>query len=291
MKVLVIGGDGMLGHRLLEGLAADHEVRGTLRRDLREYEAFGRFHPGNAVGGVDVRDLGAVRQAMQDFGPDVVINAAGVVKQRGEASEAVPSIEINSLFPHLLAAQCRDAGAPLIHYSTDCVFSGSKGAYRESDIPDPVDLYGRSKLLGEVDAGNCLTLRTSMIGPELSRKTGLIEWFLSQSGRVAGYTRAVFSGLTTEEHVRVVGLVLKSIRNRRLAAHGVFHVAGPPISKYDLLCMVAERLGLDTRIDPVDSVVIDRSLDASRFRAEFGYAPPGWREMVDEMAFTLRSES
>lgn len=262
---------------------------GTLRKRLSDYATYGRFTARNAFGGVDVRHIEAVRGAISKFGPDVVINAAGVVKQRGEAFEAIPSIEINALFPHRLAVECEAAGAALIHYSTDCVYSGAKGGYCESDIPDPIDLYGRSKLLGEVDTGNCLTLRTSMIGPELARKTGLIEWFLSQSGPVLGYQCAVFSGLTTAEHVRVVRQVLKGVRNRALATRGLYHVAGLPISKFDLLCMVAERLGLKTRIDPDKRVVIDRSLDGTRFREACGYSPPGWGEMIDEMALSLRS--
>src|SRR6185503_15884533 len=106
-------------------------------------------------------------KALADFRPDAVVNAAGVVKQRGEAAEAIPSIEINALFPHRLAVACGELGAYLIHYSTDCVFSGRTGNYSESDMPDPVDLYGRSKLLGEVSGPGCLTLRTSMIGLQL----------------------------------------------------------------------------------------------------------------------------
>lgn len=289
MRVLIIGGDGMLGHCLLTALASSHEVKVSLRSPLQAYAALGMFHAGNAAGGIDVRDIAAVRGLLHEFEPDAVVNAAGVVKQRGEASEAIPSIEINSLFPHRLAAECRNVGAALIHYSTDCVFSGSKGNYRESEIPDPLDLYGRSKLLGEVEADNCLTFRTSMVGLELTRKTGLIEWFLSQEGSVAGYTRAVFSGLTTAEHARVLQRVLAAMRNRLLPASGLFHLAGNPISKCELLTMLTKQSGLDKRIIPDDRLVVDRSLKASKFKDAYGYSAPSWGEMIDELAATLRS--
>lgn len=279
MRILIIGGDGMLGHQLLRHLGAQHEVRATLRRPLDEYPA-GLFSPANAVGGIDVRDAMAVRGVLTSFRPDAVVNAAGIIKQRDEANAAIASIEVNALFPHRLAALCRAAGAYLVHYSTDCVFSGSKCAYTESDAPDPVDLYGRSKLLGEPTGEGCLTLRTSMIGPELSRKTGLLEWFLAQKGSVPGYRRAVFSGLTTLEHARIVERVLE--RPPRIS--GLYHVSGEAIAKYDLLRMIARHFALATEVLPDDAVVIDRSLDSSRFRAAFGYRPPSWEEMIAELA-------
>ena len=279
MRVLVFGGDGMLGHQVQRRLAARHEVRATLRRPLREYPESASFGAA-AVGGVDVRDEQSVRAALDAFRPQAVVNAAGIVKQRDDANAAVASIEVNALFPHRLAALCREAGAYLIHYSTDCVFSGGKGGYAESDAPDPADLYGRSKLLGELAGAGCLTLRTSMIGPELSRKSGLLEWFLSQKGSAPGYRRAVFSGLTTLEHARVIERVLE--RPSRIS--GLYHLSGAAIAKYDLLRMIARHFGLATEVLPDGAVVIDRSLDSSRFRATFGYQPPSWEEMISELA-------
>src|SRR5262249_32316179 len=135
------------------------------------------------------------------------------VKQRSEASAAIPSLEINSLLPHRLALVCAAAGARLVHLSTDCVFSGRKGAYTESDPPDADDLYGRSKYLGEVASPGCLTLRTSIIGRELSRKTGLLEWLLSQRGAtVKGFRSAIFSGFTTHEMGRIIERLLTGSR-------------------------------------------------------------------------------
>lgn len=284
MRILVIGGDGMLGHRLLADLLATHETRVTLRRPVAEYAARGLFSDANAYGGIDVRDEAALRRAVGVFRPDAVVNAAGVIKQRGDSADAIGCIEVNALFPHRLARLCAEHEAYLVHYSTDCVFSGRSGRYSEKDFPDPVDLYGRSKLLGEPEAANCITLRTSMVGFELGRSTGLLEWFLSQKGRVQGYRRAVFSGLTTIEHARIVKIILAQQQRKT----GLYHVAADPISKFDFLCMVKRHLKLATDIASDDSVVIDRSLDASRFRQDFGYSPPTWDHMVGELATTGR---
>jgi dTDP-4-dehydrorhamnose reductase len=283
MRVLIVGGDGMLGHQLLRCLGIRHEARATLRKSLDQYPG-AVFSPANATGGVDVRDADALRRALAEFRPEAVVNAAGIVKQRDQASAAVECIEVNALFPHRLAALCREVSAYLIHFSTDCVFSGRKGAYTEDDIPDATDLYGRSKLLGEVAGPGCITLRTSMVGTELSRMTGLLEWFLAQKGSVPGYRRALFSGLTTLEQARVVERVLRQTPRQS----GVYHVSGAAIAKFDLLRIIARQFGLATQVVPDDSVVVDRSLDSSRFREAFSYSAPSWEEMIAELASLAR---
>jgi len=281
MRILILGGDGMLGHRLLLHFGSRHEVRVTLRRALADYAGSGLFHAGNSSDGIDVRDFEAVRRVFAGFRPDAVINATGIVKQRAEAKDALPSIEINSLFPHRMAQLCADAGARFVHMSTDCVFSGGRGNYLESDPPDAGDLYGRSKLLGEVSQPPCITLRTSIIGRELYRKTGLFEWFLAQRGRsISGFRRAIFSGFTTHEMARVIERVLTGPG----PVHGLYQVSATAINKYDLLCAIRERMALDITINPDDVFVCDRSLDSTRFRADFAYMPPSWPEMIDELA-------
>src|SRR5688572_5016244 len=181
MRVLIFGGDGMLGHQLLRHLGPRHETRVTLRRDLADYARFGLFNRDNAYDRTDARDAARVAAVVSGFGPDAVVNAAGIVKRRQDAGDL--SEEVNARFPHRLAELCREHASRLVHLSTDCVFSGEKGNYAESDRPDPVDLYGKTKLDGEVNAPGAITLRTSMIGTELDRKTGLVEWFLAQKGR------------------------------------------------------------------------------------------------------------
>ena len=280
MRVLILGGDGMLGHRLLLHLRDRHEVKVTLRRDLEAYAGFGLFDKENSYPNVDVRSEDRLLETVADFRPEAVVNAAGIVKQRDAAKEYLPSLEINALLPHRLAVICQAAGARLVHVSTDCVFSGRRGNYTEKDVPDAEDLYGRTKLLGEVGDPPCITLRTSIIGLELSRKGSLIEWFLDQEGDIKGFTRAIYTGLTTAEMSRVIERVL--VEHPELS--GVWQVASEPISKYDLLSRFAGILGReDVRIVPDDAVEIDRSLSALEFQGATGYHPPGWEQMLAEL--------
>jgi dTDP-4-dehydrorhamnose reductase len=284
--VLILGGDGMLGHRLLAHLAPRHEVRVTLRRPLDDYARFGLFDRNNSLPDVDVRDAAALDRAVAGFAPDAVVNATGIVKRRADPRIDITSMEVNAIAPHLVQRVCRGRRARLVHLSTDCVFSGKKGNYSEQDRPDPEDVYGLSKLLGETGGPGVLTLRTSMIGPELDRKTGLVEWFLSRRDAaepVSGWRRAVFSGFTTAELARLIEMLL----TRHPAAAGLYHASAAAISKYDLLAGLERRLGLGIAIEPADEPVIDRSLDSTRFRAAFGYAPPAWDAMLDELAADL----
>lgn len=284
MRILVLGGDGMLGHQLLRQLATHHEIYVTVRRDSKSYDAFGLFDGKRTYFGVDAHSPERLQEIMATCRPETVINAIGVVKQRAEANDAIQSIEINALLPHRLAVLCEAAGARLIHFSTDCVFSGRRGKYRETDFADAEDLYGRAKYLGEPGGKHCLTLRTSFIGRELARKAGLLEWFLAQRGRVKGYTKAVFSGFTTLEMTRIINKVLTA----PIPLSGVYHVSSEPISKFDLLTMIRDALSLRTEIEPYDGFQCDRSLDSSRFREALPYRPPGWKAMVEELAQDIR---
>jgi dTDP-4-dehydrorhamnose reductase len=284
MRVLILGGDGMLGHRLLRQFAPRHETRVTLHQPLDAYRQFGLFDRGNAYDSIDVLDAARIIEIFSDFKPQAAINAAGIVKQRADMKDEVLSVEINGLFPHLLARVCREHGTRLIHLSTDCVFSGKQGNYNENDRPDPEDVYGFSKLLGETDGRGALTLRTSMIGPELQRKTGLVEWFLAQKGKmVQGWRQAIFSGFTTAELARLIEKLIATHPD----AHGLYHASSAPISKLDLLSALNRRLRLGTSIVPDDAFKCDRSLDSTRFRTAFGYVPPTWDSMLEELAAEL----
>jgi dTDP-4-dehydrorhamnose reductase len=279
VRILILGGDGMLGYQLLAWLQPRHEVRCTVRLDLACYEEFGLFTQAITSGGVDVRSTERLVEVLADFQPEAVINCVGIVKQRPTAKESIPSLEINALLPHRLAVLCQAAGARLIHLSTDCVFSGKKGGYLESDPSDAEDLYGRTKFLGEVHDPHCLTLRTSIIGRELSRKKSLLEWFLAQNGSVRGFRRAIYTGFTTLEMSRIIETMLTRFPH----ASGVYHVSSEPINKYDLLCLFREKFGHQIEIIPDETFVCDRSLDSARFREAFGYSPPAWNEMVTEL--------
>jgi dTDP-4-dehydrorhamnose reductase len=280
MRILVLGGTGMLGHKLWQTLAGRFDAYVTFRRSPAVYARSGLYDLSHAVGHVSAQDFDSITRAVADVRPDMVINCIGVVKQDAAAKDPYTTISINALLPHRLALLCRAAGARLIHISTDCVFSGRKGDYGEGDTPDAEDLYGRTKLLGEVTGAGCLTLRTSMIGRELAGAHGLVEWFLSQAGgRVRGFRRAVFSGFTTAALAAVIADIITEHRD----LEGLYHVAAAPISKFDLLSLVKEVYGLQIEIEPDETFVCDRSLDGGRFRSATRFIPPSWPEMIEQM--------
>jgi dTDP-4-dehydrorhamnose reductase len=229
---------------------------------------------------VSVQDFDSIVRGIATVQPQVVVNCIGIVKQHPLTKDPLVSISVNALFPHRLAQICRAAGSRMIHISTDCVFSGRKGNYVESDVADAEDLYGRTKFLGEVSYEGCLTLRTSMIGRELETSHGLIEWFLSQEGKtVRGYTRAIFSGFTTNALAEIIAQII----TEHPEMEGVWHVASEPISKFELLSLMKQVYGLDIQIEPDETVVVDRSLNADRFRQATGFVPPPWPDMIEQM--------
>lgn len=277
----MLGASGMLGNAVLRWFAQDEgfDVFGSVRsmgpvKGLQTAVPRAQF-----VAGVDVESLDSLTRLFAQVQPELVINCIGVVKQLAEADDALTAIPINALLPHRLARLCQVAGARLIHVSTDCVFSGARGNYTEQDEPDAQDLYGRSKLLGEVDYDNAITLRTSIIGHELNSAHGLIGWFLAQTGPVRGFRKAIFSGLPTVELARV----MQQHVIPRPELRGTYHVSAAPINKHELLTLVAQTYGRDNTITPDDKLVIDRSLDSSRFRAATTYQPPSWPELVQRM--------
>lgn len=281
MRALVLGGAGMLGHRLWRELSQRMDAFATVRGPYQHYASLGWFDDERVVDDVDVLADADLDRAFSVAQPDVVVNAVGVVKQRREADDSTNMIAVNALLPHRLADRCEAAGARLIHVSTDCVFSGTRGSYTEADTADAHDLYGRSKLLGEVDRERCLTVRTSMVGREIRASRGLFEWFFSHRGEtVPGFTRAKFSGLTTLELSRVIAHIIEAYPDLR----GVWHVAGDPTPKFDLLTMVNDAFRLGSTLRPDDTFICDRTLDASRFMNATGYRPPTWAMMVAEMA-------
>lgn len=277
----------MLGHTVFALLSrCTHFEIGSTVRKLEPLTRY--FSPElleNVQSGTDANDFDSVVKAVARFKPDQVINCIGIVKQMAAATHSIPSININALFPHRLASLCEATGARLIHISTDCVFDGMRGNYREEDTSNASDIYGRTKYLGEPGYPHCITLRTSMIGHELGTRHGLIEWFLAQQTRVHGFTRAVFSGLPTIELAHVI--LEHVIPNRGL--HGVYHVSAEPVSKYDLLRIVAHHYGKRTEIEPYADFHADRSLDSSLFRQATGYVAPDWEKLIERMHHDFRT--
>ena len=279
--MLVLGASGMLGHKLAQiAVAEGFEVIGTIRGGDA-----GRLRPvipaeAKILTGVGLDAPGSFRGALTAARPDLVVNCIGAVKQLATGRDPVEAIRINSLFPHQLAALCSECEARLIQISTDCVFSGERGGYREEDAPDASDVYGRSKLLGEVTEPPALTLRTSFIGRELAGSSGLVEWLISErGGTVRGFGHAIFSGLSSIELARAI---CAAGAEQRLT--GLYHLGADPIDKHSLLVALRDALGLDVEIDRDESVRIDRSLDSSRLRAEIDWLPPGWPEMIAVLA-------
>lgn len=282
MKILIIGGSGMLGHQLWHHFRERHETWVTLRRPGTEFQRYGLFGDGRVFAGVDASDFVQVARVIREFRPDAVLNCVGIIKQLKEAKNPIPSLVINALLPHRLAEVCGETGARLVLFSTDCIFSGRRGQYTEADISDAEDLYGRTKYLGEVgDQPHAITLRSSIIGRELGTAHSLVDWFLSQrGGKVRGYRRAIYTGFTTMEMSRIVEKVVTDQR----ALSGVWQVASSAISKYELLLLMREQFKLPVEIEPYDDFACDRSLLGSRFAEATGYRAPTWPAMVGEMA-------
>jgi dTDP-4-dehydrorhamnose reductase len=280
-KVLVYGASGMLGHTLFLRLSERNnlDVFSTARDQSALSQWFAPELLKKIFNNVDADNFDSVQRILDQIKPDAVINCIGIIKQLPIAKDPIVSITLNALFPHRLAQACQAVGARVIHISTDCVFSGSRGNYTEFDFPDANDLYGRTKLLGEVDYSHCVTLRTSIIGHELKGKHGLIEWFLSQKDKVRGFTKAIFSGFPTIEMEKIIAEYVLP----RNDLHGLYHVSSEPISKYDLLKIVAKQYGKNIEIEPVSDITIDRSLDSKRFQDATGYKPPAWPDLINAM--------
>ncbi|MBT3943518.1 MAG: SDR family oxidoreductase [Chloroflexi bacterium] len=283
-KVLVLGGAGMLGHKIVQTLNhSSVETYATVRRSVEDSPAaqLAASMKNHFIGGVDASDFASISTLMDEVNPDVVINCVGVIKQRDAAHDSIESISINSLLPHLLAEKCGQIDARMIHFSTDCVFDGVKGAYEESDTSNATDLYGRTKYLGEVSSPGSLTLRSSIIGRELYNDTSLFEWFLAQEGKkIRGFAKAMYSGVTT---VRMSNLVKDLILDHPDLS-GMYHVSGPWISKYDLLLLARDIFELNIEIERDEDFDIDRTLVGDRFAADSGFAAPSWEEMLAELA-------
>ncbi len=280
MNVLILGATGMLGYSLFANLNEykQFSVTGTVRNIKGKEIYFSKLEE-KLIHGIDASDIGSIESAMNLAKPDVVINCIGLIKQHEISKQHIAAIKINALLPHQLADLCDKYQARYIHFSTDCVFDGKDGLYRESDLPNATDLYGKSKCLGEVNYGRHLTLRTSIIGHELSSAVSLIDWFLKSTSEVNGYSNAIFSGLPT-------CYIAKLLAEKILGDHnltGLYHLSVEPINKFDLISLVSEIYGKSVKINKSEQLVIDRSLDSTRLRESINFNPPKWRELIEFM--------
>jgi len=284
MKILILGGEGMLGHKVFQVLGRRFDVLATFAGQTgpwRGFPMYAQCDAGRLIGGVNAFDIHGVETVIREISPDAVINCIGIIKQLREASDPVISIALNSLFPHQLAEICVGTGARLLHMSTDCVFSGRKGMYSEEDPSDAEDLYGRTKLLGEVSRSGCLTIRTSIFGRDFLKDSAMLEWFLSnRGGRVKGYRNSIYTGFPTQVLARIMGDILSDHPH----LSGLYQIASEPISKYDLLLKIRDAMKLDIMIEPYEDAPCNRSLSPSRFIEATGCAIPSWDEMIAELA-------
>jgi dTDP-4-dehydrorhamnose reductase len=273
----------MLGHRLLVDLACRHQVSGAIRGPVQRWRDHPALRGCRLVSGLEAAAPDSVLPLLDRERPEVALNCVGIVKQIEEAKDPIPSIAINALWPHRLAAACRERGIRLVHFSTDCVFSGERGPYAEHDFADARDLYGRTKLLGEVSQPGCLTLRSSIIGHELRGGSGLLEWFLCRrGGSASGFSGALYTGLTTNEMAQIVGRVIEEFPD----LDGLWQVASTPIDKFTLLSKLNAAYGLGIALDRDESFRCDRRLDGGRFAAATGIVSASWDEMIRAMRDT-----
>ena len=270
----------MIGNAMIRVLSEKKEwqVFGTLRFEYAR-RFFSPTISSNLVTGVDVEKHDALVRVFSQVKPDVVINCIGLTKHHKKADDPLLAIPLNALLPHRMAEVCSVAGARLVHVSTDCVFAGTKGGYVEDDPADANDMYGKLKFLGEVKYQNAITLRTSTIGHELESTYGLLEWFLSQKERCKGFNRAIFSGLPSTVFAQIV----RDIVIPRTDLFGLYHVGANPISKYDLLCLIAKVYGKSIDITRDNEFVVDRSLNSGRLYKATGFVPSAWPDLIQSM--------
>jgi dTDP-4-dehydrorhamnose reductase len=281
-RILVLGAGGMLGHMAVRVLGETFEVFGTTRGDKNSLPMLAKFLTKEQwLTGIDVLNDQQLEEVFALVKPDAVINCVGLIKQKMDSGSYIQSIEINALLPHKLYELSNKHGAKLIQISTDCVFTCDEGINNQSDTPNAADLYGRTKYLGEVNYGSALTLRTSIVGRQISGQESFFEWILGQKGNVAsGYRNAIYTGLTTFALSRVISEILSS----NFSLSGLWQVASQPISKFELMTKLNETLALNIDIQENIDFQCDRRLDGTPFLLETRIHVPSWDEMVQQFS-------
>lgn len=280
MRILVFGSGGMIGHKLTQVFAQRAEVWATVRSAPQVVSHFTGVPTSRLINSLDATDPGQVAESLDRARPDVVVNAVGLIKQSPQISDGLLTQRLNVELPHQLSRECVKRGVRLVHFSTDCVFSGRTGNYSEVDTPDADDAYGRSKAKGEVLGPGALVIRTSTVGREITGFHGLLEWFLSHPpGAVPGYSRAIWSGFPS---VTLANLVLDILESQPDLT-GLYNLASLPVNKFQLLSWLSEAFGGAWQVQQLPEPELDRSLDGSRLVAATGIAIPSWPQMIDDL--------
>ena len=283
IKVLIIGGNGMIGSELLRSLKLFNknlEVKATLRNKLNHYDIYLIYNNKDCFFKINVFEIDNIKDLIKLYKPNVIINCVGVTKQKINDFSLDKVKYINSNFPHKLYKLCNKESIRLIHLSTDCVFSGNRGEYKFNDIADAKDIYGQTKKEGEIIHDNSLTIRKSTIGYEMNKPHGLLEWFLCQKNDVLGFKNAIFTGVSTIELSKFISHII--CKHQELS--GLLHLRGPKIDKYSLLKKIKYFFNLDHINLKVDEKYIcDRSLNEDRLLSKLNYSIPCWDTMIKDL--------
>ncbi|WP_270181670.1 dTDP-4-dehydrorhamnose reductase family protein [Alkalihalobacillus sp. CinArs1] len=274
MKLLVLGGKGMAGHMIVDYF--QRKDGWDVSYTCRDSNSGGIY--------LDVLIPSQVEELIDQMKPDIVINAIGILNQHAERNKT-EAFQVNSLLPHQLAKLTKRYGGKLVHISTDCVFSGEKGDYTEFDSKDGTSVYAKTKAMGEVNDDSALTIRTSIVGPELKKDgIGLLLWFMQQKGEIKGYKNMMWNGVTTLELAKAIDcLLLNNVT-------GLYHLCvGEKVSKYELLHLFKNAFNKDdVRITPDEEVVLDRTIVNTR--KDFIYTPPNYESMLKELKDWMEDE-
>ena len=277
-KILILGCSGILGNTLYRTLSKDKtlKVYGTFR-NKRCKEFFKSNLINNLIELEDVNNFVELKKIIIKIEPEVVINAISVPSD--QFSDFNTMLNIFSLLPKMLNVISHLYGFKLIQISSDGVFSGLKGQYKETDLPDAKDKYGKCKILGEVFDPNCLTLRTSIIGPDLYEKNGLLSWFLKQEKSCSGFKNVIFSGFPTIIFAEIIRDFILPFKD----FHGLYHVSSNAISKYKLLTIISSIYNKEINIEAKEEPICNRSLNSNRFLSKTNYEIKNWNFMIKKM--------
>jgi len=280
-KILILGANGMIGHKVYQVLSKYHtDVWAHQRKLINSNDKIFFKNKSKVVQGLDLSNFNKLEECLNSLMPDIIINAAGITIRRGVNESLFKSIILNSALPHFLNTWVEKNNRRLIHFSTDCVFSGNEGSYEENTDLDAQDVYGKTKGLGEVISKHTITLRGSMIGRELNNRTELLEWFLSKKNvEVKGYSNVIYSGITTLQMAHFVNKIILNFPN--LA--GLFNVASKPITKFDLLILLNKHFDNNSKIIKDETYISKKNLVANKFYNTTNFRIPDWEDMIIEL--------